>query len=200
MRSKKMPSTLSDSLLHAYLAKALDPARTLEVDEEMQADPELAVRLSLLAGALRTPERPIPTWRVPPPGVTAWQLGLGSTPVLGEDQIRPGDRFRLVLDPAVGSERQVVLLFREKADWSVVYPQEPDDEVTLGELPRAGENIALDVVARGQAGLQRWAVALPNRRANWDAADRWGWLREAIASGEVPIMSMDVDVVERNSE
>ena len=82
---------------------------------------------------------------------------------------------------------------------SVVFPTRPEEEVMVQALPvgEEGERL-LDLAARGRAGRQRWAVALPPKDMpiDWAADDdvRWGDLRRGIALGTVPVASVEIQV------
>ncbi|MCB9760267.1 MAG: hypothetical protein H6739_10565 [Alphaproteobacteria bacterium] len=191
-----------DRNLVFYRAGLLDPAQTIEFEEQLAASPELRERLEAL-DARWTPEVDVetPNWRIPPPG-----LGVGASAglpeVFSESTLRPGDRFQIRIDPLPTPERrQIVILRRQTRSWEVVYPTRPDQAATLKDLSRDEDgSYRLDLSAQTPGGRQRWAVALPwvDSLVDWSRseAERWDRLQEAVSTGQIPVASVEIDVEE----
>ena len=193
--------TLDDPTLLAFHADALEPGDAADVRAALAADPSLAQRLAALAAALVPAAEP-PAFSIPPPGLGFAGFGLQGTAgvvMSGDDSLAPGDRFRVTLDPhGQPDARRVVVLYRS-AQWDVVFPTCPDEDVAVAVLPTddQGRHV-LDLAARPEPGRQRWAVALPERgtRIDWRAPvpERWANLRRGLRRGRVPVASVDVTV------
>ncbi|MCB9742118.1 MAG: hypothetical protein H6741_00575 [Alphaproteobacteria bacterium] len=192
----------TDRSLVFYRAGLLDPAQAAEVEARLEASPGLRAALAALDQRW-TPEVEVsvPLWRIPPPG-----LGVGASAglpaVFSESSLRPGDRFHVRIDPLPEPERRrVVVLRRHGRAWDVVFPTRAAHELHLHQLEQEGDgSYRLDLTARGPAGRQRWAVALPwaEKIVDWDSPDeaRWGELRQAVATGKVPVASVEITVSE----
>jgi hypothetical protein len=180
-------SVISDTLLLAYRAGALEPHRALEVEEYLARDPMAWARV----GSLPALEVASQRWRIPPPGVRGGSMGFGlelrRAEVFGGGT-RVGDRFQVVLD-AVEPTRCVVVLRRLLgASWEVVFPMSPDDRLEVGELPLEAERAILDLTVE-HAGEQDWAVLLPETLPSGDGPDRWLGVLADLAIGRVPVAS-----------
>jgi len=197
-----MSTTLTDRDLLAWLAGALEPGRALDVQEEVSAFPEVRARVALLTQRLQE-DQIRPVWRIPPPGVAGGRRGFtlerAALAVMGEEVIRPGDRFTVRIGAVPDAEdRRLVVLYRRGADWDVVFPSREDEDVQLDVIPAepSGERV-LELVAQEDLGEQRWAVALPLADpVDWSLAPeaRWQSLVERIATGEVPVTSVRIQV------
>lgn len=185
----------ADRDLHLYLHDALEPDAAAMLAEHLAASPALRARLEALNAA---GDWPAPgTWRIPPPGLGHCAV-IAPSGVLGAERVKAGHVFRLRLaSPADAAQREVVVLRRVADDWQVEIPAAPVQRVRLDELPRDGDHYCVDLVVRGPAGPQRWAVGLPDTALldRIDLADPdWSELRGAITAGGVPISSVDIDV------
>ncbi len=194
-------TTLDDATLLAYHCGALEPGAQLDVEAALAHDPTLPLRLRELAGRLIEPP-PTDPYRIPPPGMGLAGFGLQGTQgmVMSEGEVlRPGDRFRVELRPQTAADATRVVVLYQRDGWEVVFPTRPEEEVMVQALPvgEEGERL-LDLAARGRAGRQRWAVALPPKDMpiDWAADDdvRWGDLRRGIALGTVPVASVEIQV------
>jgi len=195
-----------DDLLLAWIVGALEPGRALELEEEAARDPSLhdrvaRLRTTLAAATAATAATAAPSWRLPPPGMAANLSGGWAPAMVMSGALRPGDRFVVKLAPPDAIKRAVVVLYRAAgAAWSVVFPGGPDELVTLEELPLEpdGARRRLELMAGPDAGVQRWAVALPLVSApiDWglEPVARWRLLKRAVASGDVPVMTVAVPV------
>ena len=187
---------LSDRLLLAWLAGALDPGRASEVAEDVAADPMLQARVAALGAQLADPPA-APSFRLPPPTRPSFGMRRQLAIAMGDTTLRPGDRFRLALDPPDDAERIVVVLRRVTSDWSVVFPTDPDEVLPVGALPTEDGSPILDLVV-DRPGRQRWAVALPAASVaiDWTApeATRWQALSAGIADGSIPVTSIELEV------
>jgi len=201
-------SRISDDRLLAWAVGALEPGRALELEEEAGRDPGLRQRAAQLKARLapepgRTVTAPASgmLWRLPPPGMNANLRGGWAPAMVMSGALRPGDRFVVRLEPPDALRRAVVVLYRVgSAAWSVVFPDAPDEQVSLEDLPLEadGTRRRLELMAGPDAGTQRWAVALPPAQTpiDWglEPADRWRALRRSVASGTVPVMTVAVPV------
>lgn len=163
----------------------LDPPEALALAEE-EGLPEPAPP---------TPAHTTSGWRIPPPG-----FGL-PTRTQRPATLRGGpgtdDTVEVIVsDLADASDRYVVVLSRERGQWRVLSPRGPSELRTLAEAARPVEGglmLELHTGARGH----RLALAFPTRDLppDWERAParRWAPLREAIASGKVPLSSVQVD-------
>lgn len=193
--------SLDDATLIAYHCGALEPGPALEVEHALRLDPLLAVRARALEQRLIEPPPTADRFRIPPPGLGTSGFGLQGTAGLvmsSDDTLRPGDRFRVGLPAVVAADHRVVVLYRSD-NWQVVFPTRREEEVTLEVLPTDDEGRrVLDLSARSERGRQRWAVALPpiGMAIDWHAEEtqRWAGLQEAIATGRVPVASVEVHV------
>ena len=183
-----------------YLAGLLDPPQALRFEERLANDPALQGALSALAGRWSPDvEVFVPPWRVPPPG-----LGVGAAAgvpaMFSEQTLRPGDRFSMRIDPIPDARvRRVIVLRKVDSGWDVVYPAAAEQALTLTDLKQDTDGcFQLDLTVQSPPGRQRWAVALPEtaKSVDWSlpADSRWRWLRDAVAGGEVPIASVDIEV------
>ncbi|MCB9673000.1 MAG: hypothetical protein H6736_21695 [Alphaproteobacteria bacterium] len=93
---------ISDREILAWLARALEPGRVLELEASL-ADPEMVARVALLRSELQDAAD---TWRVPPPALTRGATTVRRSGVLGRSvdvHVRgAGDGFILVLTRAAG--------------------------------------------------------------------------------------------------
>ncbi len=185
----------SDRLLRQYLAEAMDPPRAEEIRDAVAASPELQARLAELI-ATTPPEPPSPQaeslpWMLPPPGARAPFLMQGS---LADGLLMDGqdaDWVELSIDvpePDLGCV--VVVLERGDDAWQIVFPAHDDEVVRAGELPVVGSARRLDVTL--QPGSARLAVLLVPDPPDLSAADPWEAVRQAVASGQHPLITFDV--------
>ena len=176
---------MNTTLLYAWKTGALDPPDQLRVEEALRRDPTLLARMLALEEPSSAPNDP---WRLPRHG---WglQARLLEANVFSE-RLRPGDRFRVAMRVPDDADRSVVVLRRTDA-WHVVFPT---DGATLraGDLPLEGGDRVLDLSTGPDPGLQIWGVALPTPDF---VEPGWARLRAAIASGEVPVTQVRIDVV-----
>lgn len=183
-----------------YLAGLLDPAESARLEERLARDPELHAALVSLSGRWNPDvEVVVPQWRIPPPG-----LGVGAAAevpaVFSEQTLRPGDRFSVRIDALADADRRrVVVLRKAEGGWDVVFPAAERSAITLQDLAKDAEGcFQLDLTAQEPAGRQRWAVALPQtgQPVDWSLPhqERWQWLQDAVAGGEVPVASVDIRV------
>ncbi len=189
--------TLSDATLLAWIAGALDPGRASEVAEDVAANADLQARVHLLG--LQLAEPPTPAFRLPPPSFSAFGVSRDLEIVMGDPTLRPGDRFRLLLDRPDDRPRWVVVLSRVDRQWTVVFPESPEDLIGLEELADSGARRVLDLVV-ADPGRQRWAVALPEQSLSirWDESKpekRWEALRSGLLSGTIPAVTVDLEVL-----
>lgn len=183
----------SDRVLRQYLAEALEPPRAEEVREALARSPALAARLALLIA--ETPPEPAPPerpgWRMPPPGVTAPFLLQGtfaSGAVMDADQ---ADWIELSIEvPEADLDCVVVVLERRDAAWEVLFPTDEDEVIRASELPHEGSLRRLDVTL--QPEVERLSVVLVPEVPDLGAADPWASVREAVASGQRPVITFDV--------
>jgi hypothetical protein len=198
---------LSDDVIYAYLAQALEPGEVLEVEEELAADPALRARVTALAGPLRDsewvrdPARAPGRFMIPPPGL-ALAFQARAVPVqamgLSADQLRPGDRFSVRIGPLADPEAlRVAVLFRGTGAWRVMFPASAAEQITAADLPRDAEGMArIDLVAQPELGLQRWAIALAplDLPVAWEqpVEARWAALERALEAGQLPVASLEV--------
>lgn len=193
----------TDRDLLAYLVDAVDPGAREEIEAALRGDAGLRFRLGELSRQVQAmTERPVDTWRIPPPGLPSgrerYRLTLDHLPVMGGERLRAGDSFELVLDPVPDARRyHVVILFRTQQGWQVVFPTEPDEMTRLDAIePEADGTRRLVLEARPEPGRQWWAVALvPDHvPVEWDRDEPWEAIREAITDGTVPVTSVEIDV------
>ena len=198
---------VSDRLLLAYLTGALEPSRRQELSEHIDADTDLQRRLRQLSERLGG--QPPARWRIPPPAIRGvpWMMAArverSRHAVLGAEEapeLVPGQPFQLRL-PQVESPSswRVVVLYRQSGDWEVVFPTWPDDDMTLADLPmESNGELRLDLIARPEAGRQRWAMALLPLAfsIDWDAPEdrRWAPLQDELARGEIQLAVIEVEV------
>lgn len=136
-------------------------------------------------------------WRLPPPGL-GLGLAAGMPPVMSPPRLRPGDRHQLLLAARPdAAERLVVLLRRGDGGWQVDAPGTIAECLTLDRFPtEADGRHRIELVARGPAGRQRLAVALPraDQPLDWAAAldRRWAALLAGLANGSVPVGTVEL--------
>jgi hypothetical protein len=190
-------TTVDDAALALWLAGALDPDDALEVTEWLEASPEARRRLPALRFEAEAP--PVGAWRIPPPALGC-RVGLVAPAVMGDGDVRAGERFALWLDPvSPADDFDVVVLRREADGWQVLAPGSAEERFPLSAFPREPDGRhRIDLLARGPAGPQRWAIALMSSRApiDWSRPPetRWATLQQDIARGVAPVASFAVDV------
>ena len=189
-----MLPTTSDTDLLAYLAGGLNPRRVLEVEEEMVAWPVLKERLATLQVEFQA-VAPQSGWRIPPPAARFSQVffpvKVTAADVFGDESIRPDDRFQARICGEQPGERFVVVLYRARSGWTVVFPEVAVDATRLDEFPQDDDCYVVDLVARGDIGRQRWAIALPE---SLPADLDWTALQGDVMEGRVPVVSLDIEV------
>jgi hypothetical protein len=183
--------------VYAYVSGGLDPGRARDVEDAVAADPVLQAELLLARAELSMPISDEPVWRIPPPGIASGRrpvhVEVGAAAVMGE-ALRPGDRFEVAISEAAQADSVVVVLRRSAGTWSVVYPEVEDEPVAVEALPVRDGRPTLELVAGSEEGEQRWAVAfVPTPVEDW-RAEGWRRLREALESGEVPVVALAVVV------
>ena len=156
---------IESTLLAAWAADALDPARKAEVDVALAESEALRARALAMRASFEPPPAAPTRWRVPPPGLG---LPITASPVAVLDLRPTRVRVELPVD-----RRTVVLLRREAAGWEVAG--------VLG--PVASIDLAVDC---------EWAVALaePGWEAGADAERGYQALKGAIAEGRAPVSSI----------
>jgi hypothetical protein len=199
-----MPGPISDADLFAYLAGVLDPGRAREIEEKLSCSATLAARLNTASMALRDPELPGPSWRIPPPGLAGGRAPMRLQPEVASvmaDGPRPGDRVKLWIRPTKEPESRIVVVLMQKPEtgWTVVFPSGPGEEIDLASLPSREDGARrLDVVLQDFPGTQRWAVALPAKGTtiDWEQPDetRWSDVKRALECGEIPVSSVEISL------
>jgi len=196
-----MSKRLTDPTLLAWIADALEPGPASIVAESVSQDPTLQARVAMLQARVQEPVATPSLWRIPPPGIPSgrdqrFQIHAQTAAVMGEQELRPGDRFAMHIDNPGPPPRSVVVL-RKLEDWTVVFPVDPEDLIGLSDLPDEDEGRRLDLFAGPEAGAQRWAVALPaaDQEIDFDADNPWDGIIEGIADGSVPVTSVEIEVL-----
>lgn len=193
-----------DPALLAYLAGALDPGATKQLEEELTASLALRQRLAALRARLDRIDRQARGWDLPPPGVSSGQRPFAAQLelrlVMDGGPLRPGDRFSVLLEPVEdAADRFLVVLLRRDGRWEPVFPTCAEERTPVTALPLLDDGRRrLDLIAQEPPGRQRWAVAqapadLP---IAWDADPDtcWAALREGIADGSIPVVGLEIEV------
>lgn len=193
-----MALRVDDPLLIAWICDALPPPRMLEVADAVLADPMLQLRVTELRQELEQPPKPL-RWAIPPPRVeTGFSLRPAARLTLSR-RLRPGGRFRVVLQPTEAQLSWHLVVLRWNEGWSVRHPHAPEELTPASALPEEEDGRVLELAADPDAGTQRWAVALlpPEVPVAWTEEDPWAALRDALLAGTVPVRAVDIEVVER---
>lgn len=190
----------SDRTILAWLAGVLDPALARRLESELATDPELQARVEIQRARLREPtERP--RWRLPPTGLPVGLDAAAQRAGTMGGPLRPGDLVLVSLQVHDPTPRQVVVLARDRAAWTVLLPSAPDEVLAL-------EDLALDTAGRRQLYLsiaeapavQRRAVLLPplDLPVDWSLApeERWAALQALLDQGEVPAFVVEISLAE----
>ena len=208
-----MTDDVPDARLLAHLAEALEPGPRGELEGMLHRDAALRARLEHLR---RRVEPPPARFRVPPPGlpggrhpVQMWARPaavMGTAPPAPERAhtiaAAPGARWRLHIAEHARPDRwmPVVLELPLHGDWAVAYPEDPEDVLTLADLPKApsGSHL-LDLAAPSTAGSHRVALALApaSLPVAWDLPPhegRWRALARGLEDGSIPVVAIQVDV------
>lgn len=189
-----MDAPVTDRTLRRYLAGAMDPGRREEIEAALAASPRLRERLTLLVA---TTVRDEPSaWRLPPPGARgqhALTPAVQTAAAMGEDGFQDDDYVELRFQAPEGlSDHRLALLERgADGDWTVLYPQAPEEDRPLSAFSRETDGrVRLDVALSG-AGPGRLAVALLPAELiiDWGApeAERWIGLQDALSQGRLPV-------------
>lgn len=193
-----MSQPLTDAQLLAWLSGALEPGRARQVARLVEATPTLRDRARRLAEGLEL-ANPTSPWRIPPPGVRGGREPLQARPeaadVLGDDRVRPGDRFQVHLGPVTRPAERCLVVLYHRDGWQVVFPTSAEDLVSPEVLDREPDGSwVLDLAARDERGPQRWAVALPLRGLLSEDLMDWTRVMAGVTAGDVPVASVEVDV------
>ncbi len=190
---------ISDDLLLAWLAGALEPGRSLEIQAEVAASPDLRVRLERLR-ALTAEDRPLaPAWRLPPPGHGQGLPALArAAAALSRPTVTAGGRLRLSLPAGLDPQAIVLALWRGPDDWELLSPTGPDDLLRVADLPQEDDRPWLDLRVREVPRRQRFALAVApaDTVIDWSApaATRFAALQQAMLEGRLPAMSVEVQL------
>ena len=189
---------MTETTLLAWLSGGLEPGTADEIAALVRADPLLAARAAVLRPLLEAPPVDI-GWRIPPPGLPGGMRPIAMQALrmtMDAGPIPPLGGFSIRIEPGADADaRWVVVLWIEDGRWSVAFPTCIEERLRLSALPVEPDGSRLlDLIAGEAVGTQRWAVALPVADAQWDAADPWGALRDALAAGEVPVTAVSVVV------
>jgi hypothetical protein len=177
----------------AYVADVLHPGRAEEVAEAAAADPLIWAELQSLREQMFEPP-PAPAWRPPPPRHPLG-LRLGAQP-MGAMSGAEATRVRVSLPAEADRSALLVLLWRpERGDWQVQLPTRPTQVRRVGQLPvNADGQPFLEVIARPEAGPQRWALILApaDQPIDWSLPEdaRWTALMAAVEAGAAPAASL----------
>ena len=176
--------------LFAYVAGVLDPPRTLEIEEQLLYSHTLRARLKDARSSIGDTSGERDAWRIPPPGIHGKNTLRVTTEAAGvmRRELQERSRVAVWIPEDVNLRRRIAVLFESPGGWEVVFPTEPAEEVELSVLPLGEDGRRrLEIVLR--LGTQRWAVALP-QTIDWSAPDPWEATRKQIASGEVPLSTL----------
>ena len=190
----------------------MTPLRLALLEQDL-LDPDDAheLRQRLAARRMRTTMRTatqIPTrrrsiWRIPPPAM-GWPAQMRTPAILGStSQVRIGDRFQIHINDLPDSEHRILVVLQRAglSDWTVLSPIAAGRLTTLSQCHQTPEGARqIDLLARGPVGRQRWAVALLAAPLNVDfslpAPQRWSSIQRLISRGEVPISTVDLDIID----
>jgi hypothetical protein len=195
---------VTDHVLLAYAADALDGEVRALVEEHLNGQPELRARLHALRAEVGPPTSPAgPRWSVPP----SWAAPAMTGPVLQvlADTLGAafptGDSVEVEVHRSleVHGDDVVVVLSREPAGWQVLFPREPASMRTLRQLPRSRQDRPiLGLTITATHGRQRWAVVLvpPELTIDWSLpeVERWAEVRRALQARQLVVESFEVDV------
>ena len=189
---------MTDTILLAWLADALEPGQASEVAMAVQADPAIASRVALLGASVGSDTSGImssSSWRIPPPGIwggrqpVALRLADMTMDASAATPVGFSILIATVPDPHA---RWVVVLRSTAGGWKVLFPTSADERIRLDALPEELDGTrTLDMVGGDEAGT-RFAVALPTEDADWGADDPWASLRSSVASGGTPVSAVEL--------
>lgn len=189
----------SDRMILAFLAGALDPPLARRLATELESDPVLRARASALRDRLDEPPD-APRWRTPPVGVPfGLQVELQQASAFGPG-LRPGDLVEVRIRVSDDTPRQVVVLARAEAAWSVLLPQSPDELLPITALAQEPDGRRVLTLAVGEGPeVQLRAVLLPplDLPVDWALAPeaRWRALQALLDAGEVPAFVFELVLV-----
>jgi len=191
----------SDRMILAFLAGALDPSHARRLSSELDTDPQLRARAAVLRARLIEPVDP-PRWRLPPLGVPVGLRAEFQAEAMMGTGLRPGDLVRIRVLVADDTPRQVVVLARHEAIWSVLAPQSSDEILALADLEMDVEGRrVLYLTVDDAPEVQLRAVLLPplDLPVDWALAPeaRWRALQALLDEGDVPVIAVEI-VLERS--
>ncbi|MCB9759844.1 MAG: hypothetical protein H6739_08425 [Alphaproteobacteria bacterium] len=186
---------ISDSKLLSVIGGGLEPGADQELRAALRLSPSARRRLDALSARVDrlVEELDPPTWRpqwfsprlAPPLAVrTAASAVMDARMGLTVEVTLP-------VEPALEAHRVVVLEAPQgEEDWTLAFPRDAEEALTLGALPRDAEGRAVIDLVRAEEP-RVWAVMLvpPDVRVAWDEEGdaRWRALRRAMAEGRVPV-------------
>lgn len=194
---------LTDGLLLAYALDTLDDETRALIDRRLADDHALRGRLAALSPAPPTSIPRGPSWNVPP----SWARPPTSLPTLDVladtlgSAFPTGDSIEVELRRSLDAHGDdlVVVLHRDPAGWTVLFPTTAADAKTLAELPRSPHGAPfLGVTITATEGRERWAVVLvpPEIPIDWSLPEeaRWAPVRAALAEQGLVVESFEVEV------
>lgn len=191
---------VSDIELVSLLLGALDPSRRRALAERVAADPALQTRLAALSETRAAPGEPS-LWLPPPArwrGHLRAQVRVEAT--LSEpERVAPGGLVMAEITLPDDAAARWLLVLREEADgWTVISPEEPAELRPLSELPARDGRLPVGLSVTVPEGPQRWTLALPplSMAPDWTLPEttRWSALQRSLAQGELPALSVSVQV------
>jgi len=172
---------MNRNTLLKFVGGGMDLDQRAAALEQIAADPMLMAQITLLRAELEPPTPNASRWAIPPPSLSGF-------PATASHMAMGGGQGHTVFFSWESLDEQVVVLMDQGDGWELLFPTDPSEALTVGELPQRpdGRRVLELVLPKADS---RWAILLP-QTLEWP--EPMEALRRALYAGQVPTATVSI--------